>query len=471
MAREAVFSFLSFLCLCLVIVVMTGARAQAATFMSDGDLEGVTGQALFDTTETQGTGSSSGITFYTIGLDVTMAMNVNIQNLQLGCGGTNTGAGSGTYCDIDAKDFSLSGTPGVTAGCPSGAATTNTAGCDTILTRPSITLAIANDNTAFRQVVGAQLGAQNFAGELGVGSFNTFSGYLSATGNINMTAGTNVAVTCTTGTCQGGAETYCGSGLCGGGAGGAGILTGSPAGFSSSYSGVSQYAGTTGLNGSLGLLDDYACALLCAGFDSITVNTPAETTSNIPIVLQGNRLTQSILPGSSLQLGTLVHNASENITVNQSEGLSSGLLNAIIGLIEGEMEQSIDNQVGAALTPAKTGLSGNVCETGSSGCNGTYTQAELNTDSLPYNINNLHLVDINSNQFGLSFEKQALQWPGYVASVPTGWAMYLPNAFTLNITDPISTFTSNIVSGAAAAGNVVSLAGPPQNCYGSYKFC
>jgi len=465
MVREPAFSFLRFLCLCLAIIVLAGARAQAAIPLSDGDLEGVTGQALFDTTETQGTGSSSGITFYTIGLDATMAMNVNIQNMQLGCGGTNTGAGDGSYCDLDAKDFSLSGTPGVTAGCPSGAA--NTAGCDAILTRPAITLAISNDSSAFRQVVGAQLGAQNISGELGVGSFNTFSGYLSATGNINMTAGTNVAVTCTTGTCQGGAETYCGSTFCSGGAGGTGFLTGYPTGFSSSYSGVSQYAGS--VTSSLGLLDDYACALLCAGFDSITVNTPAETTSNIPIVLQGNRLTQSILPGSSLQLGTLVHNVSENITVNQSEGLSSGLLNAIIGLIESEMEQSIDNQLGAALTPAKTGLSGNACE--GTGCNGTYTEAELNTDSLPYNINNLHLVDINSNQFGLSFEKQALQWPGYVAAVPTGWAMYLPNAFTLNITDPISTFTSNIVGGAAAAGNVVTLAGPPQNCYGSYKFC
>jgi len=133
--------------------------------LSDDVMASTAGQALIDTTKHIGDGTSangtSGITYYTMGLDARMAMNANINHLQLGCGGTN---GSGA-CDIDISNFSLTGQPGTTA-CPS---TTTTAGCDAVFTRPAITLAISNDGSPFRQVVGFQLSAQKLVGEMTAG--------------------------------------------------------------------------------------------------------------------------------------------------------------------------------------------------------------------------------------------------------------------------------------------------------------
>jgi hypothetical protein len=438
--------------------------AHAVVPMSDTDLAQVSGQALFDTTKST---NGSGITFYTIGLDAALAMNTNIQNMQLGCGGTN---GSGD-CDIDVQRFSVSGSPGVN-GCPSSG---SVASCDAILTRPQITLAIANDGTPQRQVIGFQLGAQNIAGQLGFGSFNKFSGYLSATTNVTMQAANNVAVTCGTGSCTGTTQTDCNATTCNG-SGGFGFVSG---GFTAN--GQNQF-GFTGTQ-SLGLNDDYACALLvCAAFDSLTVNI-GQQTATAPVLVSGIRQSQAQISG--LNLGTLVENVANSMSVNNSNGLPAGLINLILPLIRTNMELSIENQMGAALAcnqtsnfntcPGITPQTGSACTNSSYNCVGTSNSettqaANLNKYIMPYNVSNLHVTDVNSSNFGLSFESQAVQWPGYVAAVNKGWALYMPNAFTLSINQPLSTFTNNIVSGAASAGNIAQLAGPPQNCYGSYTF-
>lgn len=453
------------LALLFTLLLAVTAQAVAVQPLSDEQLSAVSGQSLFDTTKS----TSNGFTFYTIGLDANLSMNTNIQNMQLGCGGIN-GLGA---CDIDVQQFSISGIPGVN-GCPSSG---TVASCDAVLSRPEITLAISNDGSPFRQVVGFKLGAQSITGQLGFGSFNTFSGYLSATTNITMQAATDVAVTCGTGSCAGITQTDCSNGTTCSGSGGTGLVTGG-----TTSTGVNQY-GYTGAK-SLGLNDAYACTLfLCAAFDSLTVDIGQQTAS-APVVVSGTRQTQAQI--SNLNLGTLVENVANSLTIDRSTGLSPGLVNLILPLIKTNMELSIENQMGAALAcnqssgfntcPGITPQSGSVCTNSTYNCVGTGTSestqaGQLNKYVMPYNVSNLHVTNVTSNNFGLSFENQAVQWPGYVAAVNTGWALYMPSAFVLDINQPLSTFTTNIVSGAASAGNIAQLAGAPQNCFGSYKFC
>jgi hypothetical protein len=103
---------------------------------------------------------------------------------------------------------------------------------------------------------------------------------------------------------------------------------------------------------------------------------------------------------------------------------------------------------------------------------------------LPYNASNLHQTDVNSSAFGLSMQKQAIQYPGYLKAMPKGFALYLPDAFTLDINNPLSTrydaagnvtsqgILSNITQTSAARdGNIVSLDAAYNNCYGTLTFC
>lgn len=96
---------------------------------------------------------------------------MNIEKLQLGCGGIN-----GPGCDIDIDNLSLSGPQN----CPDGRP-----GCSAQLTRPFIEFAIENDGTPFREVVGFRLSAERALGLLSAGQnngqpngINTLSGYL-----------------------------------------------------------------------------------------------------------------------------------------------------------------------------------------------------------------------------------------------------------------------------------------------------
>ena len=87
-------------------------------------------------------------------------------------------------------------------------------------------------------------------------------------------------------------------------------------------------------------------------------------------------------------------------------------------------------------------------------------------------MTNVHQIDVTSDLFGLSFQKEDVQYPGYVESVKRGWAMYAPDAFTLDIAQPVTTFVSGITgSSAARDGNIVGLEPPFKNCWGSARFC
>lgn len=151
--------------------------------LRDDQLAQVTGQALFMMDSQPGIGVSSGLDFYKVGLDAALEINMNIQKLQLGCGGVN-----GPGCDIDIDNLSLSGN-----------CDTNRVACSALLTRPFVEFAIKNDDMpALREVVGFRLSAEMATGLLTAGyqdpsmspedsmnGINSLSGYMkigSATG-------------------------------------------------------------------------------------------------------------------------------------------------------------------------------------------------------------------------------------------------------------------------------------------------
>jgi hypothetical protein len=79
---------------------------------------------------------------------------------------------------------------------------------------------------------------------------------------------------------------------------------------------------------------------------------------------------------------------------------------------------------------------------------------------------------VNSNTFGIALSGQNLQYPDYAAAVSKGWSMYLQDAFTLNISDKVSSLVSNIASSSNARdGNITLLEQPYRNCYGNMTFC
>ena len=148
--------------------------------MQDEQLSAVTGQALLQMGKEQGTGASSDINFYKAGLDAEIALNLNIEKLQLGC---TSGTINGNHCDIDIDNLSLSGGTWGPDGRPSSAA---------LLTRPFFEFAIKNDQSkTLREVVGIRMSAEQAQGLLTAGDqqagssdpgnlsgINSLSGYM-----------------------------------------------------------------------------------------------------------------------------------------------------------------------------------------------------------------------------------------------------------------------------------------------------
>lgn len=128
--------------------------------IADTDLGDVTGQAMFLADKIQGVGTADGnayneFTFYRVALDANLAMNMNINKLQLGCGGFNEGLVANA-CDVDLDFASFMGTGGT--------------GSDFVLSRPYMELAIKNDaDKTKREVVGLKIGTAAADGLLSIG--------------------------------------------------------------------------------------------------------------------------------------------------------------------------------------------------------------------------------------------------------------------------------------------------------------
>ncbi len=182
----------------LSMVCCLGNHAMALTPLNEEELSNFTGQAAFYTAYTPPTGSGTGAVpadygFFTLGLNGTVAINANIQHLQLGCGGVN-GAGN---CDIDINNLSLSGQGSSVDSAGNQVFTTPRSATDAVITNPFLQLAIKNPTAlATRQVVGINFGAEKILGLLTAGTenpntlneavtvprgvgINTLSGYLS----------------------------------------------------------------------------------------------------------------------------------------------------------------------------------------------------------------------------------------------------------------------------------------------------
>jgi len=151
--------------------------AFAMVEMKDEQLADVTGQALLQMGKTDGQGAYSDVTFYKAGLDAALELNMNIENLQLGC--TADDFGTGQNCDIDIRNFSLSGLPSAfstdpnTSGSPDYSLDGGRPATSAMLTRPFFEFAINNDDSkTLREVVGIRLGAESMLGMLSTGLEN-----------------------------------------------------------------------------------------------------------------------------------------------------------------------------------------------------------------------------------------------------------------------------------------------------------
>lgn len=148
--------------------------------LDDEALSNIHGQAMFVSDYRRGT-SGDGISdndfgFYRLMLNANLEFNLNIDKLQLGCGGVNDGIAPG--CDIDIDYLRLMGShPGPESNSlqPQGAGQAG----DPVeslfsLLRPYVEFAVTNpEQPAFREIAGIKVGSQQGDGFLSVGRYDT----------------------------------------------------------------------------------------------------------------------------------------------------------------------------------------------------------------------------------------------------------------------------------------------------------
>lgn len=182
----------------LLLILLPAGSAAAIQEMAEAELAEVSGQALFVSDKigpnalsgAGGAGSSTDFTYYRLGLDADMAFNLNIDKLQLGCGGSNENLVANA-CDIDMDYVRFMGRNGNAPG----AAVTS----DFMVRRPYIELAVKEDgNKTNREVVGIKIGFESADGALSIGREY-------ANGQVNVEHG---------GTCDTGANTGAGALAC-----------------------------------------------------------------------------------------------------------------------------------------------------------------------------------------------------------------------------------------------------------------
>lgn len=491
----------------LVSLLMSGgAVASDLKPLTDGEMAAETGQALFNLSYLAPgqTGNpmvgSSGVGFYTLGIEAEVGINANIKKLQAGCGGSNGANG----CDLDIDNFSLGCIANSAGNCISlpatgtqinGAVTDNSIANqsqmkDFVLTNPFFQFAIKNPNTAStREIVGIRIGAANVSGPMSFGQINSFSGYLTATANLSMIGGNNVAVTCRyPASCVApGANT---DGMLNNGASSWGAPSTS-CGFLCSRGNKGTPSG-----GYLGLGDDMILDIGLADirYQEALVSYQTVNRTGIAVALNGNRQTQAQLTGVNLAgvVNSIVYGNTDGSTTVGANPLQladsdAGALVSVFGstllpLLRGGIADQIKRQLAQGLLIYNPSSTTN--QTTINGKSDEQVHTDLNSYILPYNVSNLHQANVNSPLFGLSLQQQSIQYPGYAAAVSKGWSMYMPDAFTLNINRPVATqynaagaitqqgLINNILqSSAARDGNIVGLEPSYRNCYGGLTFC
>lgn len=436
--------------LMLIPLLLLGKGALAALQPIDDDqLAEITGQALFQANSEV----ANGFTFYRAGLDATLDLNLNVGTLELGR--TDTGV------DIYAENMALGCTSNGTACVDSDSATQLK---PFSLLRPYLQFAIKNDGSPTqREIVGIRLGAENVSGPLSVGMFQSFSGYLTGTANIEMLGQYDVAATCDNAhaPCPGTAQS---EGLCFG----CSWTPRPPTSDGSTYYEENPGSNTNNCDPNctpafaqpetaLGVKDDHECTLgLCVAFSQMTVEYLTQSKTGLPVEASGTRLTQASI--YDMQLATLVDDIVATMQVVRPDGLSGALIDLVLPLLRSSVADKFKNQLAEGL--------------GVTDVAGDGIHDDLDAYVMPYNVANFHRVDVNSSNFGLTFQKESVQYPGFATAMPAGWAMYMPDAFTLSISDKTSVFVNNIVSSSAARdGNIIGLDPVYDNCWGQATFC
>ncbi len=141
-----------------LVVAASGAKATTMLPLQDNELSGIHGQALFVADHIVGSGAGAGFEYTRVGLDIDLFTNININKLQLGCGGFNESIRTG--CDVDLDFVSLMGRSGDN---PAGV------GSDFLMKRPYIEIATTGNTAATREVVGIKIGAQQADGYMSIG--------------------------------------------------------------------------------------------------------------------------------------------------------------------------------------------------------------------------------------------------------------------------------------------------------------
>lgn len=445
--------------------------------LSDAELEQTQGQALFNLSYLapgqSGNPYSAGsnIGFYTFGMEAEVSINANIKRLQVGCGGVN---GSGA-CDLDIQNFSLGCIADVNDNCitlpktdsrqPDGVVQETVAGDKAqskmknfTITNPFYQFAIRNPNSAStREIIGMRIGGAQVSGPMSFGSLTSFSGYLTGLANLTLTgAPASTHPGGVTPTCQ--APDNC-------------TTAGGRARYQTGYA--------------LGLPNDDIPVLggiATTQYKDVTVNYTSQSRTGLGVVVNGNRVTQAQIAG--LELGELVDDIVESMSLNQAYactlivvcldvgGLSQGIKDAILGGLKPGVKDYVWQQLASGL--GKTDSSDN--------------RTWLNNYNLPFNLTNVHQLEVSSNLFGIAVSKEALQYPGYAAAVNRGWSMYIPNGFELDIIEPMATSYGTLAGNPvvtksgivrsitsppydARNGNAAFLQAPYRNCWGSLTFC
>lgn len=399
--------------------------------LSDEQLSDVDAQALFSLQNLKD--NSQGINFYKMGFELQTELNLNAKSLQLGCIGLN----GVDNCDIDISNISFGCVTGASGNCitlpidvntypnqPKGKDFNNSLDNqknfkDFVLTNPFFQFAVKNANSAStREVVGLRIGAEKSEGPLSFGNLNTFSGYLSGKANITMSGETDVSP-----------------------------VTKNTARFEDASS-------------FLGLDDATVLDIFFAKVDyaDLTVKYDTVSKENLPVKVEGNRVTQAHI--SDIKLGTVVDDIMKNLSIQRSCVL---VLNRCTG--------DLGTRVANLLLPLLSKGVGNYIK-GQLASGLQISVADLNKYVMPYNLANVHQIDVNSNSFGIALSLQKIKYPDYDAFVEKGWSMYLKDAFTLNINDKVSGLVQNIASSPnARSGNVTMLEPSYRNCYGDLQFC
>lgn len=182
----------------MVLLASLSTPIAAMEMMTEEELAQVSGQqALFWSDRIAPGGSAGGTTDFTFlrsGMNVELAANLNIDRLQLGCGGSNENL-IANACDLDIDYLRFMGRNGDQPGDP--------VTSDFIFRRPYVEFAVRNaDSRTQRDIVGIKIGFESADGMLGIGR-------LYGNGQVNLEHGG----TCDTSAGDGNGALACHSGI------------------------------------------------------------------------------------------------------------------------------------------------------------------------------------------------------------------------------------------------------------------